>query len=60
VSIVGAGNLAADMATAASAAYSRNVTALLRYLLRDGVLRVDPADEIHAGVFISWDGEVRP
>jgi NAD(P) transhydrogenase subunit alpha len=57
VTIVGAPNLASDMATAASAAYSRNVAALLRYLLRDGPLRFDPADEIHAGVFITWNGE---
>ena len=60
VTIVGAANLASDMATAASAAYSRNVTALLRYLLGDGTLRFDPADEIHAGVFATWNGEVLP
>jgi H+-translocating NAD(P) transhydrogenase subunit alpha len=58
VTIVGATNLASEMATAASAAYSRNVAALLRYLLRDGELRFDPADEIHAGVFVTWNGEV--
>jgi H+-translocating NAD(P) transhydrogenase subunit alpha len=60
VTIVGAGNLASSMATAASAAYSRNVTALLRYLIRDGELRFDPADEVHTGVFVTWNGEVLP
>jgi H+-translocating NAD(P) transhydrogenase subunit alpha len=58
VTIVGAANLPSDMATAASAAYSRNVTALLRYLIRDGEIRFDPADEIHTGVFVTWNGEV--
>jgi NAD(P) transhydrogenase subunit alpha len=60
VSIVGAPNLAREMATAASAAYSRNVAALLRYLRPDSVVRFDPADEIHTGVFVTWNGEVLP
>jgi H+-translocating NAD(P) transhydrogenase subunit alpha len=58
VTIVGAGNLPSTMATAASAAYSRNVAALLRYLVRDGALRYDPTDEIHTGVFLTWNAEV--
>ena len=36
VTIVGAPNLPSSMANAASAAYARNVTALLLYLVRDG------------------------
>jgi NAD(P) transhydrogenase subunit alpha len=58
VTIVGAPDLACDMPTAASAAYSRNVAALLRYLVRDGAIGFDPADEIHTGVFVTWNGEV--
>jgi len=58
VTIVGAPDLPSDMPTAASAAYSRNVAALLRYLVRDGAIGFDPADEIHAGVFVTWNGEV--
>lgn len=58
VTVVGAGNLPAAVPRAASAAYSRNITALLTYLLRDGALAFDPADEIHAGVLITQDGEI--
>jgi NAD(P) transhydrogenase subunit alpha len=58
VTIVGAPVLPSDMPNAASAAYSRNVAALLRYLVRDGAIGFDPADEIHAGVFVTWNGEV--
>ena len=50
VTVVGADNLPATMATAASSAYSRNVTALLLYLLRDGALVLDPFDELVAGL----------
>lgn len=58
VIIVGAGNLPAAMPTAASAAYARNITALLAYMVRDGVLAIDPEDKIHAGVVISHQGKV--
>jgi NAD(P) transhydrogenase subunit alpha len=50
VTVIGADNLPATMATAASSAYSRNVTALLLYLLRDGELVLDPSDDLVAGV----------
>jgi NAD(P) transhydrogenase subunit alpha len=58
VTIIGADNLPAEMATAASAAYSRNITALVRYLLQDGGFVFDPADEIHAAVVITRDGDL--
>ena len=44
--------------TAASAAYSRNVTALLLHLIRDGSLAIDLSDEIQAGVVITHQGRV--
>jgi len=46
VTLIGAGRLSSAMATAASTAYSRNLVALLRHLLRDGELVLDPSDEI--------------
>jgi H+-translocating NAD(P) transhydrogenase subunit alpha len=58
VTIVGAGNLASDAPGAASAAYSRNVCALLAHLVHDGALVIDLADEIQAGVVIAHDGAV--
>jgi H+-translocating NAD(P) transhydrogenase subunit alpha len=58
VTIVGADNLPATMPTAASNAYSRNVSSLLEYMTKDGVLVIDPSDEIQAGVVITHDGKV--
>jgi NAD(P) transhydrogenase subunit alpha len=59
VTVVGAGNLAAAVPVAASRAYSRNVTSLLRHLLRDGAVAIDLTDEIQAGVVRTYDGRVR-
>ena len=58
VTIVGAENLAATVPTAASNAYSRNISALLLHLTKDGALAIDTGDEIQAGVVIAHDGAV--
>src|SRR5580692_1585854 len=58
VTIIGADNLPASMPTAASAAYSRNISTLLQYLTADGALAIDTSDEIQAGVVITHDGRV--
>jgi NAD(P) transhydrogenase subunit alpha len=58
VTAIGAGNLPASMATAASTAYARNLSALLAHLVRDGALHIDPADEIQAGVVVTHRGRV--
>ena len=50
VTLVGAGRLSSAMATAASTAYARNLVAVLRHLVRDGELVLDPADEITAAL----------
>ncbi|WP_324787779.1 NAD(P) transhydrogenase subunit alpha [Streptomyces sp. H51] len=50
VTVIGAGHLPSAMATAASTAYARNLVALLRHLVRDGELVLDPADEITAAL----------
>jgi len=52
VTVIGAGNLPATMAQGASAAYARNVTALVAHLVRDGALVLDPADEITAAILV--------
>jgi NAD(P) transhydrogenase subunit alpha len=46
------------MPTAASNAYSRNISTLLQYLTADGALAIDTSDEIQAGVVITHDGRV--
>jgi NAD(P) transhydrogenase subunit alpha len=58
VTIIGAGNLAATVPGASSAFLARNIATLLLYLVKDGALAIDPADEIQAGVVITHDGAV--
>jgi NAD(P) transhydrogenase subunit alpha len=58
VTIIGADNLPATMPTAASNAYSRNISALLEYMTKDGALVIDTSDEIQAGVVITHGGRV--
>jgi NAD(P) transhydrogenase subunit alpha len=58
VTIVGAENLAATVPAAASAAYSRNISAMLLHLTRNGALTIDTSEEIQAGVVITHDGAV--
>jgi H+-translocating NAD(P) transhydrogenase subunit alpha len=58
ITIIGADNLPATMPTAASSAYSRNVSTLLEYMTSDGALTIDTSDEIQAGVVITHDGKV--
>jgi NAD(P) transhydrogenase subunit alpha len=58
VTIIGAGNLPSQVPTAASVAYSHNMTALLLFLFSGGGLVLDPTDEIQAGVVITHGGKV--
>jgi NAD(P) transhydrogenase subunit alpha len=58
VTVIGAGSLPSQVPRAASTAYSRNVTALLGLLVRDGALNVDLQDEAQAGVVVTHDGRV--
>jgi H+-translocating NAD(P) transhydrogenase subunit alpha len=58
VTIIGAGNLPAQLPTAASAAFSHNITALLLDLVHDGALVINPADEIQAGIVVTHGGHV--
>ncbi|HXP56511.1 MAG TPA: Re/Si-specific NAD(P)(+) transhydrogenase subunit alpha [Streptosporangiaceae bacterium] len=58
VTIIGADNLPASVPTAASNAYSRNVSALLLHMVRDGALVIDLDDEIQRGVVITHHNEV--
>jgi NAD(P) transhydrogenase subunit alpha len=44
--------------TAASSAYSRNISALLLHMTSDGALKIDLSDEIQAGVIVTHDGKV--
>ena len=63
VTIIGAENLAATVPTAASNAYSRNISALLQSMVNasdsgERMLNIDTTDEIQAGVVVAHGGEV--
>jgi NAD(P) transhydrogenase subunit alpha len=58
VTIIGPQNLPSTMATAASNAYSRNISALLLSMVSDGVLTIDLNDEVQTGVVVTHDGRV--
>lgn len=53
VTVIGAGNLPAQMPIAASTAYARNIGDLVTHFLRNGSLTVDPGDEIDAAVVVT-------
>lgn len=59
ITLIGAGNLASSMASAASAAYARNAAALVALLVHDGVLAIDLDDEIQDAVVAVYRGAVR-
>ncbi|NMR21333.1 NAD(P) transhydrogenase subunit alpha [Cellulomonas fimi] len=56
VTVIGAGNLPAQMATGASAAYARNVTALLAAVVADGAVTLDPDDDVVGAVWVRPEG----
>jgi NAD(P) transhydrogenase subunit alpha len=58
VTIIGAANRASDAAAAASAAFSRNICAVLGHLIADGAVAIDLDDEIQAGIVVVHDGAV--
>jgi len=53
VTVIGAANLPSAMAPAASAAYARNITAVLDHLVRGTTPTLDPEDEILAALVVS-------
>ncbi|MFB7616824.1 hypothetical protein [Kitasatospora sp. NPDC056181] len=59
VTVIGAGDLAAHVPAAASAAFSRSVTALLARLVHDGRPVVDLTEPALAELVIAHDGSVR-
>lgn len=58
VRVLGAGNLPALVPAAASSAYASNLVALLRTCVQDGLLVLDPDDEVHAGLLVTREGTV--
>jgi NAD(P) transhydrogenase subunit alpha len=52
VLVIGAGDLPSDMPAAASAAYARNVAAVLRAIVVDGAVHLDPDDEVIGALWV--------
>ena len=59
IRIIGAGNLASDVAKSASALYSRNVSNLLALLVKAGEVVTEPDDEVLVSMCLTSGGEVR-
>jgi NAD(P) transhydrogenase subunit alpha len=53
VTLVGAGEIARDMAPAASDAYARNVAAVIAAIVKDGELTIDPDDEVISKMLVT-------
>ena len=58
VTVIGAGELAADLPASASQMYGRNIVAVIGSLMPKGVLAFDPKDEIHASIVVCTAGEI--
>jgi NAD(P) transhydrogenase subunit alpha len=58
VTVIGAGRLPSSMPAAASAMFSRNISSLLLYLVKDGELALDLSDDLQAGVVVTREGSV--
>ena len=56
ITIIGAGNLPAAIAPGASAAYARNIAAMVAHLVRDGAVVIDLTDEIQSAVVLTHGG----
>ena len=56
VTVIGAGNLASEMAPSASAAYARNISAVLNHLITDSGVTVDVDDEITSALLVTHQG----
>ncbi|MEC4984139.1 MAG: Re/Si-specific NAD(P)(+) transhydrogenase subunit alpha [Oscillatoria sp. PMC 1068.18] len=59
VTIIGPINLPSSMPVHASQMYSKNISTFLEYMLKDGELKLDFADDIIASTCITYAGEIR-
>lgn len=59
VTVIGAGNLASDLASSSSQMYARNVTALIESLIVGGTVVIDVADELQDAITVAHQGQLR-
>ena len=58
VTIDGTSNIPGTMPVHASELYSKNIAALLPYMIKDGQLNLDLEDEIISGAMYTHNGEI--
>ena len=58
VTIIAPLNVPSTVAFHASQMFGRNIFELLKHLVKDGVLQLDPADEITGAMLMTHDGRV--
>lgn len=58
VSIIGIKNIPGMLPESSSQMFSQNIYHLVKYLMKDGRIALDPADEIVAGILTTADGQV--
>jgi NAD(P) transhydrogenase subunit alpha len=58
VTIIGPLNIASTVAFHASQMFGRNVFELMKHLVKDGQLQLDPGDEITGAMMMTHDGKV--
>jgi NAD(P) transhydrogenase subunit alpha len=58
VTVIGAGELAADLPTSSSQMYGRNVVSVIASLAPQDSIEIDPADDVHSGIVVSHAGEI--
>jgi NAD(P) transhydrogenase subunit alpha len=58
VTVIGGGDLAADLPASASQMYGRNVVAVITALMPKGVLAFDANDEIHQSIVVCTAGKI--
>jgi NAD(P) transhydrogenase subunit alpha len=58
VTIIGSLDLASSMATHSSRMYSKNITAFVKSMTKDGALNIDLEDEVIAGSLVTHGGRI--
>jgi H+-translocating NAD(P) transhydrogenase subunit alpha len=58
VMVIGTVNLPASVPVHASQLYAKNISTLLQYLIKDGVLNLDFADDIVSSTCVTHNGEI--
>ncbi|QDZ41071.1 Re/Si-specific NAD(P)(+) transhydrogenase subunit alpha [Euhalothece natronophila Z-M001] len=59
ITVIGPINVPSSLPVHASQMYSKNISTLLQYLVKDGQMQLDFEDDIIDGICLTYDGELR-